>query len=172
MAKKRAAGEGALRQRVDKSWEWRTPSGFPVKKSFVAKRQEDVLAKRDAFLKDFGEGVDFEAQKLTLDGFFETWLETTVRVNARRATYEHHARIARNHILPTLGRLKLVDLTPAHVQTLYAAKFDAGYAKCPPDGVGTRQPPPTRYDSRSCYQQDIQECVRSLVRGRFHPPSL
>jgi integrase len=113
---------------VDKSWEWRTPSGFPVKKSFVAKRQEDVLAKRDAFLKDFGEGVDFDAQKLTLDGFFETWLETTVRVNARPATYEHHARIAHNHVLPTLGRLRLVDLTPAHVQTLYAAKFDAGYA--------------------------------------------
>lgn len=46
MTRKRAAGEGTLRQRVDKSWEWRTPSGFPVKKSFTAKRQEDVLAKR------------------------------------------------------------------------------------------------------------------------------
>ncbi|MGI8910833.1 MAG: hypothetical protein ACR2JR_09825 [Rubrobacteraceae bacterium] len=98
--KKRAAGEGTLRQRVDKSWEWRTPSSFPVKKSFVAKRQEDVLAKRDAFLKDFGEGMDFDARTLTLDGFFETWPETTVRVNVRRATYEHHARIARNHVLP------------------------------------------------------------------------
>lgn len=128
MTRKRAAGEGTLRQRVDGSWEWRTPRGFPVKKSFTAKRQEDILAKRDAFLKDFGEGVDFDAQKIMLDRFFETWLETTVRVNARRATYEHHARIARNHILPTLGHLKLVDLTPAHVQTLYAAKFDAGYA--------------------------------------------
>ena len=31
-------------------------------------------------------------------------------------------------ILPTLGHLQLVELTPAHVQTLYAAKFDAGYA--------------------------------------------
>jgi hypothetical protein len=51
-----------------------------------------------------------------------------VRVNVRRATYEHHARIACNHILPTLGSFKLVDLTPAHVQTLYVTKFDAGYA--------------------------------------------
>jgi integrase len=99
-----------------------------VKKSFTAKRQEDVLTRRDAFLKDFGEGVDFDAQVLTLDAYFKAWLETTVRVNVRRATYEHHARIARNHILPTLGRLKLVDLTPAHVQTLYATKFDADYA--------------------------------------------
>jgi hypothetical protein len=48
-----------------------------------------------------------------------------VRVNVRRATYEHHARIARNHIRPALGRL---NLTPAHVQTPYATKFDAGYA--------------------------------------------
>jgi hypothetical protein len=109
MATRRADGEGTLRQRVDKSWGWRTPRGFPVKKCFTAKRQEDVLAKRDAFLKDFGEGVNFDAQKITLTGFFETWLETTVRVNARRPTYEHHARIARNHILPTLRCLKLVD---------------------------------------------------------------
>jgi integrase len=128
MTRKRAAGEGTLRQRVDGSWEWRTPSGFPVKKSFTAKRQEDVLLKRDVFLKDFGEGVNFDAQKITLNDFLETWLETTVRVNTRRATFEHHARIARNHILPTLGHLQLPELTPAHVQTLYAAKFDAGYA--------------------------------------------
>ena len=99
-----------------------------MKKSFTAKRQEDVLLKRDLFLKDFGKGVNFDAQKLTLSKFFETWLETTVRVNTRRATFEHHARIASNHILPTLGHLQLLELTPAHVQTLYAAKFDAGYA--------------------------------------------
>jgi integrase len=74
------------------------------------------------------QSVRGDAQVLTLDAYFKTWLETAVRVNVRRATYEHHARIARNHILPTLGRLKLVDLTPAHVQTLYATKFDAGYA--------------------------------------------
>lgn len=134
MATERAAGEGTLRQRVDKFWEWRIPSGFPVKKSFTAKRQEGVLAKRDAFLKDFGEGVDFDAQRITVAGFFETWLETTVRLNTRPATHEHHARIARIHVLPTLGHLKLVDLTPAHVQTLYAAKFDAGYA------LSTRRP--------------------------------
>jgi integrase len=56
------------------------------------------------------------------------WLENTVRVNVRPATYQHHKRIARNHILPTLGRLKMIDLTADHVQTLHAAKFDAGYA--------------------------------------------
>jgi hypothetical protein len=99
--KKRAAGEGTLRQRVDKSWEWRTPRGFPVKKSFVAKRQEDVLAKRDAFLKDFGEGVDFDAEKITLDGFFEAWLATTVLMNARRAT----TRIVRGSFSSTYSHL-------------------------------------------------------------------
>jgi nitric oxide synthase oxygenase domain/subunit len=54
--KKRATGEGTLRQRVDGSWEWRTPPSFPVRKSLYAKRQEDVLKKRDEFLKDF-EGI-------------------------------------------------------------------------------------------------------------------
>ena len=125
---RRAGGEGTLRQRKDGRWEWRTPSGFPIKKTLYSRRQEEVLRKRDEFLRDFEDGVDFDAQTLTDAEFLEAWLQDTVRVNVRRTTYEHHARIARNHLIPVLGRLKLVDLRPPHIQTLHAAKFDAGYA--------------------------------------------
>ena len=78
MAKKRSAGEGTLRQRVDGSWEWRTPSSFPVKKSFCAKRQEDVLKKRDEFLKNFEHGLDLDAQKITVAEYLDLWLEDAV----------------------------------------------------------------------------------------------
>lgn len=55
----------------------------------------------------------------------------TVRVNVRRPTHEHHKRISRNHVVPTLGHLKLEELNAEHVQTLHAAKFDAGYSLAP-----------------------------------------
>lgn len=126
--KRRAGGEGTLRQRKDGRWEWRTPPNFPIKKSLYSRKQEDVLRKRDEFLRDFEDGVDFDAQTLTVAEFLDAWLHGTVRVNVRRTTYEHHARITRNHLIPLLGRLKLVDLRPPHVQALHAAKFDAGYA--------------------------------------------
>ena len=77
-SKKRAAGEGPLRQRVDGSWEWRRPLSFPVKKSFCAKRQEDVLKKRDEFLKDFEQGLDLDSKKLTVAEYLDAWLEDAV----------------------------------------------------------------------------------------------
>jgi hypothetical protein len=36
--------------------------------------------------------------------------------------------MARDHITPTLGGIRLKDLKALHIQTLYAAKFDAGYS--------------------------------------------
>ena len=76
--KKRATGEGTLRQRADGSWEWRTPPSFPVRKSLYAKRQEDVLKKRDEFLMDFKQGLDLDAKKLMVGEYLDLWLEDAV----------------------------------------------------------------------------------------------
>jgi hypothetical protein len=64
-----------LRQRPEGRWEWRTPPSFPVKKSLYAWRQEDVLKKRDEFLKDFEQGLDLDAKKLTVAEYLDLWLE-------------------------------------------------------------------------------------------------
>src|SRR5829696_3346756 len=106
--KKRSAGEGTLRQRVDGSWEWRTPSSFPVKKSFCAKRQEDVLKKRDEYLN--------------------LWLEDAVEGSVWYTTYKDHERNVRLHLKPAIGRVLLKDLTRMHVQRLLNAKAKDGYS--------------------------------------------
>lgn len=54
--KRRTGGEGTLRQRKYGRWEWRTPPKFPIKKSLYSRTQEDVLRKRDEFLRDFLSG--------------------------------------------------------------------------------------------------------------------
>lgn len=44
----------------------------------------------------------------------------------RPTTYARYEQNARRHIIPSLGRLKLKNLAPAHVRSLYREKLDAG----------------------------------------------
>jgi len=41
----------------------------------------------------------------------------------RRTTFERYEQNCRKHIIPTLGRVKLKDLTPTHVRGLYKEKL-------------------------------------------------
>jgi site-specific recombinase XerC len=51
-----------------------------------------------------------------------------VKGTVRQRTWERYEQIARVHIKPALGRLKLKSLTPAHIRSLYREKLDAGLA--------------------------------------------
>jgi len=126
--KKRATGEGTLRQRADGNWEWRTPPSFPVRKSLYAKRQEDVLKKRDEFLKDFEQGLDLDAKKLTVGAYLDLWLKDAVEGSVWYTTFRDHERNVRLHLKPTIGRIRLKDLTRLHVQRLINQKVKEGYA--------------------------------------------
>ena len=126
--KKRAAGEGTLRQRPDGRWEWRTPPSFPVKKSLYAWRQEDVLKKRDEFLKDFERGLNLDARKLTVGEYLDLWLEDAVEGSVWYTTYKDHERNVRLHLKSAIGRVLLKDLTRMHVQRLLNAKTKEGYS--------------------------------------------
>jgi integrase len=46
----------------------------------------------------------------------------------RQRTYERYESIVRVHLGPSIGRVKLKALTPAHVRGLYREKLDAGLA--------------------------------------------
>ena len=46
-----------------------------------------------------------------------------------KSTFERYEQLSRVHVLPTLGKVELKKLTPAHVQSLYRAKLDEGLAE-------------------------------------------
>jgi integrase len=58
----------------------------------------------------------------------DRWLTDAVQDTVRQRTYERYEQIARVHIKPALGRLKLKSLTTTHVRGLYREKLDAGLA--------------------------------------------
>jgi integrase len=51
--------------------------------------------------------------------FLEYWLEDVARPRVRTRTFESYSYLARKHIIPALGRVKLADLQAAHLQRLY-----------------------------------------------------
>jgi integrase len=51
-----------------------------------------------------------------------------VRGTVRRSTYVRYEGLVRNHINPSIGRMKLKGLTPTHVRSLYRKKLDSGLA--------------------------------------------
>ena len=71
-------------------------------------------------------GLIFEAGKRTVGEFFECWLEEVVKSSSSHRTYSTDAQQVRDHIAPTLGRIKLKNLRKSHIDRLYREKLDSG----------------------------------------------
>lgn len=129
---KRGNGEGSISKRKDGRYMARytvqTPDG-PKQKTITGKKSEsrdDVAAKLTKAMADRDGGYVFDAGNITVSEYLERWLSDSVRDTVRQRTYEGYEHIVERHISPTLGRVKLSKLTPAHVRGLYRDKLDAG----------------------------------------------
>jgi len=71
-------------------------------------------------------GLVFDAGALTVEAYLDRWLVDSVRDTVRQRTCERYESIVRVHIKPSIGRVKLKALTPAHARALYRQKLDAG----------------------------------------------
>ena len=71
---------------------------------------------------DAGTRADRSKERVTVAEFMETWL-AAARTSTRLQTWNGYEQITRNHIVPTLGRIKLNELRPDMIQRMYAAKL-------------------------------------------------
>ncbi len=131
MAKKRGNGEGSIYRRKDGRWVGQylayTASG-PKYRYIYAKTRKLAAEKLAKAIVDRDGGLVFDAGKMTLGEYLDSWLSDSVRGTVRISTYERHEQIVRLHIKPSLGRVGLKILTPAHVRGLQREKLDAGLA--------------------------------------------
>jgi integrase len=74
------------------------------------------------------QGALVTGPRQTLGQFLERWLQDSVKPTTRPRTYETYSQKARLHIVPELGNVPLVSLTPQHLQQLYAKKLEGGLA--------------------------------------------
>jgi integrase len=132
VSRKRGNGEGSITKREDDGrWMARytvhTAAGRK-RKTIYGKTRAEVAEKLAKAVMDRTDGLVFDEGSLRLFKYLERWLADSVRDTVRATTYENYAYLVRTYIVPSLGRVKLTTLTPAHVQRFYREKLDSGLA--------------------------------------------
>jgi integrase len=126
---KRGNGEGGISRRKDGLYMARytvqTPTGSK-RKTLYGKTRREVDEKLTKAKADRDGGLVFDADNLKLGEYLARWLADSVRDTVRPTTFERYEQIVRLHIRPVLGKVKLKNLTSAHVRGLYREKLDSG----------------------------------------------
>ena len=88
------------------------------------------LAEAELALEQFQTGrggrVLCNSSRLTLAEWLEYWLEEVIAPNRAYTTYYCYRALIKNHIAPALGRIRLRQLEPWHIQKYYAEKMREG----------------------------------------------
>lgn len=126
--KKRANGEGSIRQRYEGKWEGRYTAGYDImtgkriQKSVFAKTKKECAAKLAKAIQDntgpyYRKGVGYGDQPLAT--WIRLWFESYTKPNIRVGTIEAYTNEIENHIIPALGHIRLSKLTSIQVQRFY-----------------------------------------------------
>ncbi len=129
MSRKRGNGEGSIYQRKDGRWVGQylvyLPTG-PKYRYIYAKTRKAAADKLTEAMANRNKGIVFDDGNITVSEFLSIWLSDCVKDTITASTFERYESIVKLHISPTLGRLKLRILTPAHVQGLYRGRLNSG----------------------------------------------
>src|SRR5262249_12570649 len=98
-------------------------------------------------------GIQIDPTRITLAEYFESWLEH-MRGQASPRTVERYAEIARNNLVPLLGRQTLPKLVPATISAAYAKALTTGRR----DGRGGLSPRTVTHVHR-VLRQALQQAV-------------
>ena len=127
--KSRANGDGDVFPRKNKAGQITSYRGAYFgpdgKRRYISGRTKEEARKalREA-RANADAGLVFDAGTLTLSDYLDRWLADSVKDTVRQRTYERYESIVLVHIKPSLGRVKLKALTPAHARGLYRQKLD------------------------------------------------
>jgi integrase len=86
------------------------------------KEAEKLLA---VAMGDAARGIVYDENQ-NVGKYMTRWLSDSAKHTVKAPSYRAYESQIRNHIGPALGKVKLSRLTPAHLQSLYAAKLREG----------------------------------------------
>lgn len=116
--KHNAKGNGSVRQREDGKWEARCYINGK-RRSFYADKQADVLKRMREAMKMQDDGVFFEPTRVTMAQWLDTWLEEYVKPTNKPLSYSTYKSRINKHIKSYLGKIKLTEINPTHIQSFY-----------------------------------------------------
>lgn len=126
MAKRRANQEGTVYQRDNGSWLAQVSiQGRRLSKSFSTQKEGRAWIKTK--LAQIENGLSISGAKITLGEYLHYWLEN-YKEAIRPKTWQQYEGIARNHLIPHLGKVRLGDLQPDHIHRFYNTMVRNGHS--------------------------------------------
>ena len=129
MVRRRPSGEGSIFQ--DKRGFWVAKITLPdgMRREKHSKRQDVVKKWLLTARSESRDGILPKDENITVSQFFNNYKETVWKHSMRPKTLEVQTYLLNKHILPSIGSLKLVNLRPDHIQSLYSKKLDEGLSR-------------------------------------------
>ena len=128
-----AQGGGTIRQRPDGRWEARFTvgrdpgTGKQIQRSVYGSTQREVRQKLAQAVAALDTGDYFEPSKMTLARWVEIWLAEYTG-DKKYLTVKHYKAQCKTHIVPSLGAVKLSELTTPQIQAFYNGLQRSGLA--------------------------------------------
>lgn len=124
MAKRRGNNEGSIYKRKDGRW-CAQVSIHGKRKYKYGKTQRECRLWIKEIQNQVDGGLTFNTTKLTVGEYLKKWL-VEIKPNIREKTWIQYKQTIHNHLLPTLGSIRLWDVKPDLIQRFYSQKIDAG----------------------------------------------
>ncbi len=127
MARRSANGEGSVYKRQDGRWEAAisllTATGKRKRLRFYGRTRQEVHGRLVAAKADADRGAPVSDSQPTLSEYVDYWLEHIVRPDLRPKTYQQYEYVSRLYIKPTLGGVRLAQLSVPKVQAFINHEF-------------------------------------------------
>lgn len=126
--RKRGHGEGTIVLRADGRWAAALTLADGKRKWYYGRSRREVQAQLQEAQHDRRAGLPVPSGRLTVEQFLTQWLALSAKSRVRHKTYVSYEGTVRLHIVPTLGRYPLAQLSPERIQALLNAKLTSGLA--------------------------------------------
>jgi integrase len=88
--------------------------------------KKDAEKRLSELLHQLDTGTFMKPSKTTLAEFLDRWLKDYAWPNLAPKTAEGYEHIIRRHLTPVLGKMRLAQLKPEHIQGHYSGKLKGG----------------------------------------------
>jgi integrase len=129
MAKRRGNGEGTIYQRAqDGRWYGvitiKDGTGAGVHRKYLsAKTRAEVVRKLKAIQRQIDDGLSAPDGSVTVGQLFNRWYEDVLSHQVSPNTLSNYKSVADHHILPSLGKQRIANLTTNEVDRLLSMKM-------------------------------------------------
>ena len=120
---KRTNGEGTVYRR-DNGWE-AAYYAEGKRRTFRAKTAREARERLKEVLQRLERGEALPDDRISVAEYLEYWL-SAIEPTIRASTHKRYREYVRVHAVPEIGRVRLGQLSPLHLQRLYANRLMAG----------------------------------------------